>query len=72
MKNQTPILSGAAAGPFIASTLPDATSGSVAPHLLLTTAEAAELYRVTIRTIRNWIKARRLKVEQPAGRGGKT
>jgi hypothetical protein len=50
---------------------PTAASDLAAVPLLLTPAEAARHYRVCIRTVRYWIARRRLRVHQPAGKGGK-
>ena len=48
-----------------------AASDLAAVPLLLTPAEAAQHYRVCLRTVRYWIARRRLRVHQPAGKGGK-
>ena len=50
---------------------PTAASDLAAVPLLLTPAEAAQHYRVCLRTVRYWIARRRLRVHQPAGKGGK-
>ena len=48
-----------------------AASDLAAVPLLLTPAEAAQHYRVCLRTVRYWIARLRLRVHQPAGKGGK-
>ena len=44
---------------------------SLSAPLLMTAADAALHYRVCLRTVRYWIARRRLRVHQPAGKGGK-
>ena len=44
---------------------------SLSAPLSMTAAEAARHYRVSLRTVRYWIARRRLRVYQPAGKGGK-
>ena len=58
------------AEPLTASASRTASDLAAVP-LLLTPAEAAHHYRVCLRTVRYWIARRRLRVHQPAGKGGK-
>ena len=58
------------AEPLTASASRTASDLAAVP-LLLTPAEAARHYRVCLRTVRYWIARRRLRVHQPAGKGGK-
>lgn len=58
------------AEPLTASASRTASDLAAVP-LLLTPKEAARHYRVCLRTVRYWIARRRLRVHQPAGKGGK-